>query len=296
MVFEGDFVAGIIRAVTPAVPGVNADVFPFPALGPPGPAVVAGGDAAVLMRRSAAGEALIRYLASPQAAAIWAAAGGFVSPNVNVGLAVYPDAISRFIAASLLQAGDNFRFSRLERDAGLGLRRDRGAGDAEEPAAVPGQPRCQRHGRAAGAGSGKGLPAMTGRPGQNRPNGMQVSAWPRQEAMAFQPAARFSHDPVPVYLDTPVHEQQRPGGQLRRDRVHRLAQPLSVTRQHTAPDHWHDVLGRGRWRSSDRRTRSPAARLPSVVSSTATSTTPSRSAVTRCVSVPNGRNPAKPSP
>ncbi len=111
MVFEGDFVAGIIRAVTPAVPGVNADVFPFPALGPPGPAVVAGGDAAVLMRRSAAGEALIRYLASPQAAAIWAAAGGFVSPNVNVGLAVYPDAISRFIAASLLQAGDNFRFS-----------------------------------------------------------------------------------------------------------------------------------------------------------------------------------------
>ncbi len=42
---------------------------------PPGPAVVAGGDAAVLMHRSAAGEALIRYLASPQAAAIWAAAG-----------------------------------------------------------------------------------------------------------------------------------------------------------------------------------------------------------------------------
>jgi len=111
MVFEGDFVAGIIRAVTPAVTGVDAGVFPFPALGPPSPAVVAGGDAAVLMRRSAAGDALISYLASPRAAAIWAAAGGFVSPNVNVGLAVYPDAISRFIAASLLQAGDSFRFS-----------------------------------------------------------------------------------------------------------------------------------------------------------------------------------------
>ena len=49
--------------------------------------------------------------ASPQAAAIWAAAGGFVSPNVNVGLSAYPDAIIRSIAASLLQAGDNFRFS-----------------------------------------------------------------------------------------------------------------------------------------------------------------------------------------
>ena len=73
--------------------------------------VVAGGDAAVLMRRSAAGEALISYLASPQAAAIWAAAGGFVSPNINLGLAAYPDAISRSIAASVLQAGDNFRFS-----------------------------------------------------------------------------------------------------------------------------------------------------------------------------------------
>ena len=111
MVFEGDFVAGIISGVTPAVLGVNADAFSFPAIGRPGPTVVAGGDAAVLMRRSAAGEAFIRYLADPQAAAIWAAAGGFVSPNVNLGLSVYPDAISRSIAASLLQAGDNFRFS-----------------------------------------------------------------------------------------------------------------------------------------------------------------------------------------
>ena len=111
MVFEGDFVAGIISGATRAVLGVDADVFPFPAVGPPGATVVAGGDAAVLMRRSAAGDALISYLASPEAAAIWAAQGGFVSPNINVGLSVYPDAISRSIAAGLLQAGDNFRFS-----------------------------------------------------------------------------------------------------------------------------------------------------------------------------------------
>ena len=111
MVFEGDFVAGIISGATRAVLGVDADVFPFPAVGPPVATVVAGGDAAVLMRRSAAGCALIRYLASPQAAAIWAARGGFVSPNINVGLSAYPDAISRGIAAGLLQVGDNFRFS-----------------------------------------------------------------------------------------------------------------------------------------------------------------------------------------
>ena len=111
MVFEGDFVSGLISGATHAVLGVDADVFPFPAVGQPGATMVAGGDAAVLMRRSAAGNALIRYLASPEAAAIWAAQGGFVSPNINLGLSVYPDAISRSIAAGLLQAGDNFRFS-----------------------------------------------------------------------------------------------------------------------------------------------------------------------------------------
>ena len=63
------------------------------------------------MRRSAAGEEFIRYLASPQAAALWAAQGGFVSPNVGLGMSAYPDAISRSIAASLIQAGDSFRFS-----------------------------------------------------------------------------------------------------------------------------------------------------------------------------------------
>jgi alpha-glucoside transport system substrate-binding protein len=111
MVFEGDFVAGIISGQTRARLGVDADAFGFPTAGRPAPVVVAGGDAAVLMRRSAAGDALIRFLASPQAAAIWAARGGFVSPNINLGLSAYPDGISRSIARSLLEAGGNFRFS-----------------------------------------------------------------------------------------------------------------------------------------------------------------------------------------
>ena len=111
MVFEGDFVAGVISSETRAVLGVDADVFPFPSVGRPGPVVIAGGDAAVLMRRSPAGSALIRYLASPQAAAIWAARGGFVSPNINLSLSVYPSTMSRSIARSLLEAGSNFRFS-----------------------------------------------------------------------------------------------------------------------------------------------------------------------------------------
>jgi ABC-type glycerol-3-phosphate transport system substrate-binding protein len=111
MVFEGDFVSGIITGDTHALLGVDADVFPFPVVGHPGPLLIAGGDAAVLLRRSPAGGAFIRYLASPQAAAIWAARGGFVSANVNLSLSVYPSPISRFIARALLEAGGNFRFS-----------------------------------------------------------------------------------------------------------------------------------------------------------------------------------------
>jgi len=111
MVYEGDFVAAVITGSTRARLGVEADVFPFPAVGRYGPMVIAGGDAAVLMRQSPAGEALISYLASPQAAAIWAAQGGFVSPNAGLDLSVYPDAISRSIARGVIEAAGNFRFS-----------------------------------------------------------------------------------------------------------------------------------------------------------------------------------------
>jgi alpha-glucoside transport system substrate-binding protein len=110
MVFEGDFVAGFIARRTSAQMDIDADVFPFPAVGPSAPTVVAGGDAAVLLRRSPAGEAFIRYLATPEAAALWASQGGFVSPNLNVDLSLYPDEISRSVARRLLEAGDDFRF------------------------------------------------------------------------------------------------------------------------------------------------------------------------------------------
>ena len=101
---------------------------------------------AVLMRRSAAGDALIRFLASPQAAAIWAARGGFVSPNINLGLAATRPA-TRSIARSLLESGSSFRFSLSDSDTGR-LRRHRRTGDAEDPPAVPPAPR-RRHDPAA---------------------------------------------------------------------------------------------------------------------------------------------------
>ena len=146
MVVEGDFVAGFANRVPGLEIGTDVDVFPFPGNGSGTPSVVGGGDAAVLLRRSRAGVALLRYLAEPDAAAIWSVQGGFISPNVNVDLAVYPDEITRSIARSLLDAGDQFRFDLSDlQPAAFGGRKDSGlrkeladflaTGDAEGTAA-----------------------------------------------------------------------------------------------------------------------------------------------------------------
>ena len=130
MVFEGDFVAGVVTGKTRAQLGARADVFPFPTAGDRTPAVVGGGDAAVLVKPSSAGAAFVRFLATPEAAAIWAAQGGFISPNLNLDISVYPDDISRSVARRLLEAGDDFRFDLSDLQpasfgaaAGAGLRR-----------------------------------------------------------------------------------------------------------------------------------------------------------------------------
>ncbi|MFI8101760.1 ABC transporter substrate-binding protein [Streptomyces sp. NPDC086023] len=108
MVFEGDFVAVNI-AETDAEIGKDALVFPFPAVGDKAP-VVSGGDVAVALKPSKGAQALLTFLASPDAASIWAAQGGFVSPNKAVSPAVYPDDVQREIAKALVAAGDDFRF------------------------------------------------------------------------------------------------------------------------------------------------------------------------------------------
>lgn len=108
-VFEGDFVAGNITGETDAELGTDADFFPFPNIDGSDPSVLGGGDVAVLLQDSEAGKALIQYLATPEAAEVWAGLGGFTSPNQNVDLDVYPDEITRKSAESLVGA-DVFRF------------------------------------------------------------------------------------------------------------------------------------------------------------------------------------------
>ncbi|MEU6867789.1 ABC transporter substrate-binding protein [Streptomyces sp. NPDC046876] len=108
MVFEGDFVAVNI-AQTEAKIGKDALVFPFPAVGAKAP-VVSGGDVAVALKPSKGAQALLTFLASPDAARIQAREGGFLSPNKAVGPDAYPNEIQGRIAEALIKAGDDFRF------------------------------------------------------------------------------------------------------------------------------------------------------------------------------------------
>ncbi len=108
MVYEGDFVAVNIGE-TEAKIGTDAKVFPFPAVGAESP-VVTGGDAAVALKDGKGAQALLTWLASKDAAAIWAGEGGFLSPNKSLDAAVYPDDVQRTMAKALIDAGDAVRF------------------------------------------------------------------------------------------------------------------------------------------------------------------------------------------
>lgn len=108
MVFEGDFVS-INIAQTKAKIGTDAKVFPFPAVGAESP-VVTGGDAAVALKDSKGAQALLTWLASTDAAKIWAEEGGFISPNKSLDAAAYPNDVQRTMAEALIAAGDDVRF------------------------------------------------------------------------------------------------------------------------------------------------------------------------------------------
>ncbi|MER8116123.1 ABC transporter substrate-binding protein [Streptomyces sp. NPDC094031] len=108
MIYEGDFVQVNIGE-TKAKVGTDAKVFPFPAVGSTAP-VVSGGDAAVVLKDSKAAQALMTFLASPDAATIQAKLGGYLSPNKNVPVSAYPNSVQQKIAKSLIASGDDFRF------------------------------------------------------------------------------------------------------------------------------------------------------------------------------------------
>ncbi len=113
MVYEGDFVGGLAREDYGRTLGEDAVFFPFPAVDGGTAPVVSGGDAAVILKdgkNTEAAQRLVEFLATPEAAAIWAEAGGFLSPNSALDLSAYGDEITQETAASLIEAGDTVRF------------------------------------------------------------------------------------------------------------------------------------------------------------------------------------------
>jgi ABC-type glycerol-3-phosphate transport system substrate-binding protein len=108
-VFEGDFVANVIRDETEAKAGDDFNFFAFPSVKGSEPSIVGGGDVVVLLNDKPAARKLIEYLATAEAGEIWAKLGGFSSPNKDVDLSVYPDDISREAAKQVVEA-EIFRF------------------------------------------------------------------------------------------------------------------------------------------------------------------------------------------
>ena len=101
MVLEGDFVPGVVASSNPLKPITGFNVFVFPSINGSKPAVMGGGDIVTMLKDSPAARALIKYLATPQAATIWALRGGYSSPNKDVKPSSYKDPLQRKTAIAL---------------------------------------------------------------------------------------------------------------------------------------------------------------------------------------------------
>jgi alpha-glucoside transport system substrate-binding protein len=106
IVFEGDFVGGVITSSTKSKPGTGFNTAPFPAITPGAnsSAVEIGGDLFVTFRDTPAIRAFVNFLATAKAANAWAKLGGFGTGNKNVSPSIYPDAITRATEAPIGQA------------------------------------------------------------------------------------------------------------------------------------------------------------------------------------------------
>jgi ABC-type glycerol-3-phosphate transport system substrate-binding protein len=106
MVFEADFVGGVITSSTKAKPATGFNTFTWPAItpGPNASAVEIGGDLFVTFRDTPAIQAFVNFLATPAAAIAWAKQGGFGTGNKFVNASVYPDPITRATEAPIGQA------------------------------------------------------------------------------------------------------------------------------------------------------------------------------------------------
>jgi ABC-type glycerol-3-phosphate transport system substrate-binding protein len=103
MVFEADFVGGVITSSTKAKPNTGFNTFTWPAITPGGDAgaVEIGGDLFVTFRDTPAIRAFVKFLATAPAAEAWAKQGGFGTGNKNVPASIYPDPITKATEAPI---------------------------------------------------------------------------------------------------------------------------------------------------------------------------------------------------
>jgi alpha-glucoside transport system substrate-binding protein len=104
MLMEGDFVGAEVTKLGKVKVGDGAKFFDFPSIKGSKPAVVTAGDQAVAFKDTKAAMALIEFLASPEAAAIMAAGGGYLSANKNLATSSYPDPTMQALAKSVVNA------------------------------------------------------------------------------------------------------------------------------------------------------------------------------------------------
>jgi alpha-glucoside transport system substrate-binding protein len=103
MVHQASFITSFFEQNTPGVKAVqDYDFFPFPPFDASAPqSTEMAGDLFGMFNDTPQAEALIRYLTTPEAQAIWVKAGGAISPNKSVPLDLYPDALSMKAAQRL---------------------------------------------------------------------------------------------------------------------------------------------------------------------------------------------------
>jgi alpha-glucoside transport system substrate-binding protein len=106
MVIEGDFVPTAVETTLEPETGYN--VFTFPSIDDSPTAVIGAGDFVAMFKDSPAAQALVEYLATPEAGEQWASRG-IATPNKNVDTALYPDDLVRTTAGAVGEA-ENFRF------------------------------------------------------------------------------------------------------------------------------------------------------------------------------------------
>jgi alpha-glucoside transport system substrate-binding protein len=106
---QASFITDFFKYNAGAKPG-DYDFFPFPDINSQySGSVVGGGDLVGMFNDTPQARALIKYLLTPEAQAIWVKRGGFISANKGVALDAYPDTTGKK-SADILQKAKVFRF------------------------------------------------------------------------------------------------------------------------------------------------------------------------------------------